>query len=365
MLILYYDINGLNIIKDNQIFNFSYFNGSYINLYDNNLIFNRLIPLKNESEIRNDNEIFKLNKNYNILKINLDFPYIKSAIFRNFSYYNFPKYYSPTFDYKTKEKENQYYLGVYQTTKSIATGEDTPMINFVVFLSDKNTGEIVWYWEMYQYFIDNNLSLEWEHRTNNPIIYSLSRIGKNNLGLDENDIMFTISKINQILFVRPFEGIVDKIINISDIQGVNPSSFVDAHIIPEGLEGEGNLLFFNNNKKSLNPSEIIEYDLVNNKIIFEFGHDKMMNDDLGSSVQKLPNGNYFVYAYHQNRLLEISPSKEIVNEIILENENENINKKEDFYRLRNCLEARQIPDEWASNFIENYSLIESVIKNYK
>lgn len=362
MLVLYYNTDGLNIIKGNQILNFSYFKGTFINLYNNDLIFDRLIPLE-ENEIRKDNELFKLNKNYNILKINLDFPYIKSSIFRNFSYYNFPKYYSPTFNYELKGEENKYYLGIYQTTRSIATGEITPMINFVVFLSDKNTGEIVWYWEMYQYFIDNNLPLEWEHRTNNPIIYSLSRIGKNNLELDENDIMFTISKINQILFVKPFEGTIDKIINISDIQGANPSSFVDAHIIPEGLEGEGNLLFFNNNKKSLNPSEIIEYDLKNNKIIFQFGNDKMMNDDLGSSVQKLPNGNYFIYAYHQNRLLEISPSKEIINEIILEDEN--IDKKDNFYQLRNCLEARQIPEEWASNFIENYSLIESIIKNYK
>ncbi|MBR6516423.1 MAG: hypothetical protein IKT40_06160 [Bacilli bacterium] len=363
MLTLYYNKNGLNIIKDNHIYNFSSFDSNYINLYNNDLLFDKLIISEGREE-HNYNEFFKFNKKYNILKINLDFPYIKSSIFKSLNYYEFPKYYSPTFNYELKEQENKYYLGVYQTLKHIATGEDAPIVNFVVFLSDKNTGEIVWYWEMFQYFIDNDLSLDWTKNVDTPIIYALSRIGKNNFGLDENDIMFTISKINQILFVKPFENTIDKIINITDIVGKNPSNFIDAHIIPKGLAGEGNLLFFNNNINSLSPSEIIEYDLANDKIIFEWSDEKINNKGLGSSVQKLPNGNYFIYSYTQNRLLELSPSKEIVNEFIISDETKE-EKESNIYQMKNCYTAVQIPDEWASNFINNYKLIESVIKNYE
>ena len=361
MIILYYNTKGLNIINNNENILYPFFNSNFINLYDNNLFFNTLLDFNSNYEI-DGLELFQFTKNYNIIKKPLDFPYLKSFIHKNFSYYEFPKYYSPTFDYENCE--HKYFLGVYQTVKNIRTGEDSPIINFVVFLSDKNTGEIIWYWEMDEYFIKNNLSLNYDRTSNTPIIHSVSRIGKNNLELNENDIMLIISQINQILFIEPFTGIINKTINISDIKADNINSFTDAHLIPEGLPGEGNLLFYSNSNNLLN-AKIIEYDVTNEKIIFEFENEKLNNNDIGGSVQKLINGNYFIFNYENNILLEVDSDKNIIFEFNID-ENKDLDFKNDLnLKQQKSQIAIKIPKEWASNFIKNRSLIELAIKNYK
>jgi len=111
-----------------------------------------------------------------------------------------------------------------------------------------------------------------------------------------------------------------------------------AHIIPEGLPGEGNMLIFDNGgfagyglfgglfnfpkRYYRNYSRIIEFNPITLDIVWEYTEIKDQNFSLGnkenffswiiSSVQRLPNGNTLIVEGTTGRIFEVNNEKEIL-----------------------------------------------------
>jgi len=140
-----------------------------------------------------------------------------------------------------------------------------------------------------------------------------------------------------------------------------------AHIIPKGLPGEGNILVFDNGGQSdysllgtprynRGYSRIVEFDPLTLEIVWEYKHiagktflsgelHKFYTAIMGS-VQRLPNGNTLVSEGISKRIFEITPDKELVWEYFCEN-----NFK--IYR------AYRIPPEWIPENPSDYCLWEN------
>ena len=326
IFIYYHPRLGLcGLDKDN---NNIYYNQKYqsnlINIYKNNIIYH------------NDN--LKLNN------IQFKDKLSQGLIFRNFSYYEFPKYYSPTFDYENCE--HKYFLGVLNTRKDFKTLEQLNYGNSIAFICDLE-GNLLWHWDLILYLKENNILFD---PNNEPIIQSISRLGKNKLNLEENIIIMHLSRVNQILFINPKNNKIEFKIDAFTLNNI--TSFIEAHIIPAGLPGEGNLLFYNNNYNSFDYSNIIEYDLINDQIVFQSNLKEldMRESDKWTfgSVQKLLNGNYFVYNFYKSLLLEISPKNEIIFSYHIK-ENYLPNWQSNQERILRCVKAESIPWEWTKN----------------
>jgi hypothetical protein len=104
----------------------------------------------------------------------------------------------------------------------------------------------------------------------------------------------------------------------------------NAHIIPEGLPGAGNILVFDNggaagygllglpNKYRL-WSRVVEFNPVTLEIVWEYSALNFLSLFL-SSAQRLPNGNTFItegQGGYRGRVFEVNPDKEIVWEYYL------------------------------------------------
>jgi len=105
----------------------------------------------------------------------------------------------------------------------------------------------------------------------------------------------------------------------------------DAHIIPEGLPGAGNLLVFDNQGVAGYPpaavprtggSRVLEIDPVKNEIVWQYtGEDSggpawSFRSTHISAARRLPNGNTFIDEGQSGRLLQVTRDGEIVWEYI-------------------------------------------------
>ena len=365
--IIYYNDNGLNIYYNNKCYLFSNILSNFI------LNFSNQIFASSMNNIYLPKKIFKLDANIlNIDTITLKFPFERGFIYQDFSLYEYPKYYSPTFDYENTE--SRYYLGVYSIANktinnlnfTIPKGDDIfqqsiecsdgTYRNSILFVADMQ-GNILWTWDLYEYLKNNNLSLL-EH----PIIQTASRLGKNYLNLNENDIVISISKRNQILIINPLNNNIDLKIDTSWFNRTI-TSFCDAHIIPFGLPGGGqNLLFYNHNRNNKNLTEILEYDIINKRVIFEYSSDLLnSNRSIVGSVQKLENGNYLIYNYEKSNLFEITNQKEYVFIYKIKDETADLSSKElRQTRGTHCSRAQQVPFHWVNQLIKNHDLINNL-----
>ena len=123
----------------------------------------------------------------------------------------------------------------------------------------------------------------------------------------------------------------------------------NAHMIPKGLPGEGNILVFDNGGASgwggmiggsytfqytRGYSRVVEFDPITLDIVWEhnpqLGHDMSFSPAI-SGAQRLPNGNTLITCGMSGRLIEVTTDHEIVWEFIEPN---------DVYR------AFRIPPEW-------------------
>src|SRR3990167_5807832 len=103
----------------------------------------------------------------------------------------------------------------------------------------------------------------------------------------------------------------------AEFGGVNFSHH--AHIIPQGLPGEGNLLVFDNGTFSgfgdqYSPgrlySRVLEINPIDFSVVWEYrGNLFSLNM---SSAQRLPNGNTFITEGLKGRMLEVTADKEVV-----------------------------------------------------
>ncbi len=105
----------------------------------------------------------------------------------------------------------------------------------------------------------------------------------------------------------------------------------DAHIIPEGLPGAGNLLVFDNQGKAGYPtvetpltggSRILEINPIENEIVWQYtgadsgGPDWSFRSTHISAARRLPNGNTFIDEGQSGRLFQVTPEGEIVWEYV-------------------------------------------------
>jgi len=105
----------------------------------------------------------------------------------------------------------------------------------------------------------------------------------------------------------------------------------DAHIIPKGLPGEGNLLVFDNNAPSGYPpmrlpmfygSRILEINPITKEIVWQYtGIESGLaswtfSSSFISSARRLPNGNTLIDEGMNGRMFQVTPDGEIVWEFI-------------------------------------------------
>lgn len=105
----------------------------------------------------------------------------------------------------------------------------------------------------------------------------------------------------------------------------------DAHIIPEGLPGAGNLLVFDNQGEGGYPpaklgitsgSRVLEIDPVKKEIVWEYTGDLSGGPAWGfyssfiSSARRLPNGNTLIDEGRSGRFFQVTPAGEIVWEYV-------------------------------------------------
>lgn len=105
----------------------------------------------------------------------------------------------------------------------------------------------------------------------------------------------------------------------------------DAHIIPEGLPGAGNLLVFDNQGVAGYPpaavprtggSRVLEIDPIKNEIVWQYtgessgGPAWSFRSTHISAARRLPNGNTFIDEGQSGRLFQVTPDGDIVWEYI-------------------------------------------------
>lgn len=125
-----------------------------------------------------------------------------------------------------------------------------------------------------------------------------------------------------------------------------------AHMIPQGLPGEGNILVFDNGGESgyggkqdyprytRQYSRVVEIDPITFEIVWQYGSEKgedFFFSHFISGMQRLPNGNTLITDGDSGRLIEVTPDKYIVWEYLAPAAGAFGNK---IYR------AYRVPPEW-------------------
>lgn len=369
--IIFYDNNHLNFLLDNEKIYQINTNSNFIYNFKNKIFTSSL------NNILVPKVIFKLDVN-NFSEYKINFPFSAGIVYQDFYNFNLLKYYTPAINYSSIEEK--YFLGVFQTPSASIENLDlhinalkdkgfsssTDYVgdiyrNSILFISDSN-GELLWTWDLYNYIKENNLTL-----LNHPIIETASRLGKNNLGLYENDIVISVSKLNLVLIINPINNNIDLKIDSSCFNGTI-TSFCDAHIIPFGLPGGGqNLLFYNHNRFNENLTEILEYDIINKRVVFNYSSKVLLNSNrsIVGSVQKLSNGNYLIYNYEKSNLFEIDNQGNLIFFWKVLNETPDLSSTEKrLTRGTHCARAQQISYEWAEELIKNCDSINKNISNW-
>lgn len=105
----------------------------------------------------------------------------------------------------------------------------------------------------------------------------------------------------------------------------------DAHLIPEGLPGAGNLLVFDNQGEAGYPpvpltvtggSRVLEIDPIKQEIVWEYSGESSgrpgwtFRSSFISSARRLPNGNTLIDEGYNGRFFQVTPKGEIVWEYI-------------------------------------------------
>ena len=234
-------------------------------------------------------------------------------------------------------------------------------------------------------FLEN----DWLH------INSVSRIGKNKW-YEEDPINYSIFNPKNIIFDSRHANIIAIIdyetgnlvwrvgpdYSNETIEGQNIGQIIgphNAHMIPKGLPGEGNILVFDNGgaagygsvpgqpNKYRYYSRVIEFNPVTLDVVWEYENKKTEKIDMKfifysklikwgknhhfyspyvSSAQRLPNGNTMITEGYAKRVFEVNFEKEIV---------------WDYFRFRNkgiFYRAYRIPPEWVLNNPSGYDLWE-------
>ena len=125
-----------------------------------------------------------------------------------------------------------------------------------------------------------------------------------------------------------------------------------AHMIPQGLPGEGNILVFDNGGIAGYPfllrfnSRILEFDPIYLKLVWKYENPSFFSFYI-SSAQRLPNGNTLIDEGSVGRIFEVTPGGEIVWEFV---------EGMGMQFLGRVYRAYRIPPEWVPGNPSGYNL---------
>jgi hypothetical protein len=207
-------------------------------------------------------------------------------------------------------------------------------------------------------------------------VNSISELGENQW-YDKGDTRFNPHNIiidsRHANFIAIVERTSGKIIwkvgpdySKKTVEGQNLGQIIgphQAHMIPKGLPGEGDILVFDNGgfagygilglpcRCIRFYSRVIEFNPITYDIVWEYsnkdgsivprdGKDSRFYSSLVSSAQRLPNGNTLIAEGTKGRVFEITPEKKIVWEYIYYSEATGQNSTNQVYR------AYRVPPEW-------------------
>lgn len=292
------------------------------------------------------NNVYLLDKDRNILKSveipdGIDHECIVGS--------NTPRYYSPSFDYSCA---NENILCIKMSKISNDLIYPLEILDDTIIEMDFD-GNIIWQWCCADHFDDFNFTEdEKTFIRRNPIyiedfgdvydwihLNGVCAVGPNkwfNSG-DERfnpENIICCSRHRSMIFIISKE--TGKIVWQIKGSDIDPEFQMPhyGHIIPEGLEGAGNLLLFDNgNWQSREYSRIIEINPITFDVVFTLSEGFYSSHM--SSVQKLPDGNYLIGSSTEEKVLVANPDGNIVSESKLNGA---------FYRIN------YYPEEW---FVEH------------
>ncbi len=210
----------------------------------------------------------------------------------------------------------------------------TPIKKYARITSDIITevdprGKTVWEWALHEHIdpsscgekpcywfrknnVPKNLKYDWSHtNTIRPL--------PENKWFDKGDVRFRPGNI--MIIVRNWSTIMiidkkSKKIVWKYNKGISFGH--DAHMIPKGLPGAGNILFFNNGvvkqigKKRYGASKIEEINPVKKSEVWHYKDEKNFFSHSAGSIQRLQNGNTLISEDIRGRVFEVTPSGETV-----------------------------------------------------
>ncbi|MBR6516426.1 MAG: hypothetical protein IKT40_06175 [Bacilli bacterium] len=361
MIDVFYTLDGLNIIHNNQIITLKNFNSGFIDIFNNKINYWK----ENDDKDNTPNTFFHYEneqikeKVFNILqRFSISHELIQGS--------NKPRYYTPEFDYSTL---NDNYLGIGHSTK------DGQLFSIVFELNQY--GEPIFIWSDLEHLEELELNAgsvynqdmdfdKFLAEGNGVSLNAVSKIPKNNLSdkrFEEGNYLVS-ERSKGIIFI--IDKDTKKVIWKTKPLMFNHHSSHYAHMIPNGLLGEGNILFYDNGGLK-NTSKIIEFNPITFEIVFEY-ESEILKSYFRGSVQKTIKGTYLVCVPEQGRLVEIDKNKNIIRDLKLDKEHkfESGNMKNiTFGRMNTNLlsfyRIEQIPYEWAEELIKS-PFIEKEIK---
>lgn len=240
---------------------------------------------------------------------------------------NAPRYYTPQFDYDSLNTNVLCIRNEMITNENINRNED--IIDNLVVEYDSD-GKMIWSWSASEHFSQLDLTDEeifelheypihidafgsghdWIH------LNSACALGPNKW-YDAGDERFHPDNIICCSRNLSLIFIIDK--NDGNIVYLLKGKYFDfqfqhyGHMIPKGLDGEGNILLLDCcSREDGRDAKILEINPDTNDVVFEYCGN-FISDAMGS-VQKLPDGCYLISACHSNKILIVNPKDNSVSE---------------------------------------------------
>ena len=186
-------------------------------------------------------------------------------------------------------------------------------------------GEVVWRWSFDKHFTVGSCGdrpcgkkssarpagLDWTH-TNTIVAVPENRWYRaGHAAFRPGNILLLPRNWSTVLIVEKTSGKVVWRYDGDDRGGLGRPH--EAHIIPEGLPGAGNLLLFDNGVGTHDGrSIIIEVNPVTKKTVWSYEAGETFFSRTRGAVQRLPNGNTLISEDRRGRCFEVTPEGEIV-----------------------------------------------------
>lgn len=349
--------------------------GNLLNSINGQILYDGKIVI-NEFNKKNENIFYD-----NIYVLDENRKLIKHVTYENIHHEcilgtNTPRYYSPEFDY-TKTNSNFLLLTFYNVQNENISNE-TLLDNSVIELDWD--GNVLWQWNCAEHFDELQLSEDEKNEIkNNPMYFpepenygighnwihlnSAVSLGENKWYENGDDrfhpenIICSARNINTIFIISKETKQIVWVFKGNELE--NPFLFQhDAHLIPKGLDGAGNLLFFDNGSSDRKYSRILEINPQTKQIVFEY-KDELIKSEFQSSIQKMQDGNYLIGCSNSGTAVILDKNKNIVNEF---------STKSGFYRVTQTPKEWFVSHDYTQEELEelfSYGKKEEVVSDYK